>query len=528
MHDLAPQVPLIMTLVTLETGGVFASFLILCLYLRWRKARYSLPLPPGPRKLPIIGNMLDMPDGFEWETYHRWCKDLGSDIIHLDVAGTSIIVIDTTEAAMDLLEKRSSIYSGRPRMPMINELMGWSFHFGFMPYGDLWRQHRRVMHQSFHPTAAARFRPTELKATHGLLRRLLDEPDNLLGHLRQMAGETIISITYGLEVLPKNDPYITLGELGAHTLLKAAVPGAFLVDSIPALKYIPYWMPFSGFKHKAREWRQHALSVLNTPFEIAKRNIVNGEFEPSFTSDSLEKMDEAGDLEQQEFVIKSTAGTLYQAGADTTVSALSSCVLGLLSNPEAFKKAQREIDNVVKPGQLPSFDDEASLPYITAIVNETLRWRDVAPTAVAHFLHVEDEYRGYRIPKGSIIIANAWAMLHDETFYPDPFAFNPDRFMKDGKLNPAMKDPTHAAFGFGRRTCPGRYMAFSAIWIAVASIVATFDIMKAVDENGQTIEPSQEYASSLIRIPLPFKCLIKPRSQQAEALIRATVNENYY
>ncbi|GLB42757.1 putative cytochrome P450 family protein [Lyophyllum shimeji] len=517
-----------MTFLSLQTGAVFSALYILYLFLKRREARLnSFPLPPGPRRLPLIGNTFDIPDTFAWETYHKWCKELGSDIIHMDVAGTSIIVIDTAEVATDLLEKRSSIYSGRQRFPMVNELMGWDFHFAFMPYGDLWRQHRRVMHQSFHPAAAAKFHPTELKAAHGLLRRLLDEPDDLLSHLRQMAGETIVSIAYGLEVLPKNDPYIALGEIGAHTLLKAAVPGAFLVDSIPALKYVPDWMPFAGFQQKAREWRQHALSLLNTPFEVTKYNIENGKAAPSFVSHALEKMDEAGDLVQQELVIKNTAGALYQAGADSTVSALSACILGLLSNPEAFRKAQREIDEVVKQGHLPNFDDEASLPYITAIVKESLRWRDVAPIAMPHFLHVADEYKGSRIPAGSIVIPNAWAMLHDEIFYPDPFTFNPDRFMKDGKLNPATKDPLHAAFGFGRRICPGRYMAFSSIWIAVASVVATFDIAKALDEHGEIIEPSQAHVSGLIRIPLPFKCSIKPRSQGAEALIRATLNANY-
>jgi len=410
---------------------------------------------------------------------------------------------------------------------MINELMGWSFHFAFMAYGDLWRQHRRLMHQMFYPAAALQFHPYEVKATHGLLRRLLDKPDDLIGNLRRMAGETIMMIAYGLQVLPENDPYIATAELGAGTLLEAAVPGAFLVNMIPALKYVPDWMPFAGFKRKAKEWKQHALSMLNSPFEAAKRDIIKGNFASSFTSECLEKMDEAGDLEHQEYVIKSTAGTMYTAGSDTTVSAIASCVLGLLNNPEALKKAQREIDYVLQPGQLPSFDDEASLPYVTAVVKETLRWRTVTPIAVPHYLHVEDEYRGYRFPADSIIIPNAWAMLNNEDIYPDPFSFNPDRFMKDGKLNPAIKDPAHAAFGFGRRICPGRYMAFSAVWIAVASIIATFDIVKAVDENGQIIEPRDEYSSSIVSIPSPFKCSIKPRSQEAEASIRATVNQEY-
>ncbi|KAG6843347.1 hypothetical protein H0H87_005586, partial [Tephrocybe sp. NHM501043] len=258
-----------------------------------------------------------------------------------------------------------------------------------------------------------------------------------------MAGETIMAITYGLEVQAKNDPYIATAAQAVHTLTAAAVPGAFLVDVVPILKYVPYWMPFAGFQRKARRWRKLALDMINLPYAAAKRNIENGDSTPSFVLNSLEKM------ELQEYIIKSTAGTMYAAGSDTTMAAVASCILGLLLNPAALKKAQDEIDRVVGTEQLPTFDYVDLLPYITAITKEALRWRDIAPIAIPHFLHADDEYNGYRLPKGSIVIPNAWAMLHDENIYPNPFDFNPDRFMKDGKLDPNAKDPMHAAFGFG-------------------------------------------------------------------------------
>jgi hypothetical protein len=90
-----------------------------------------------------------------------------------------------------------------------------------------------------------------------------------------MAGEIIMSIVYGIEVLPKGDPYIATAEKGVETIAAGALPGAFLVDTIPALKYIPEWMPFAGFKRKAREWRKIALMTANMPFEATKQNIVS-------------------------------------------------------------------------------------------------------------------------------------------------------------------------------------------------------------------------------------------------------------
>ncbi|KAF8231005.1 cytochrome P450 [Tricholoma matsutake] len=468
-----------------------------------------------------------MPKYFEWVTYHKWCKEFDSEIIHLNIAGTSLVVLDTSEATTELLERRSSIYSDRARMLMAKELMGWDFHFAFMRYGKYLHQHRMLMHQTFHQTASMRFRPLELKAVHGLLRHMLEDPDDLIGHLWQMAGETIISIAYGLDVLPKDDPYVSIAEKCVHSLVVAAIPGTFLVDTFPWLKYVPDWMPLAHFKCKAKEWQKLALTMVEMPFEAGKRKLESGQVMPSFLSYSLENMDETRDITYQTEVIKGIAGAMYTAGSETTMSAIASCVLGLVTHPEVLEKTQAEIDAIVGLKQLPDFDDFDSLPYITAIAKETLRWRDITQIAIPHLLTADDVYKGYRLPTGTIVIPNAWAMLHDEKVYPEPFEFKPERFMKDGKLDLSIRDPVHAAFGFGRQIFPGRYMAFSAIWIAIALLIAAFDIKKAVDENGKVIEPSQEYLSMLVVMPLPFKCSIKPRSWQAEGLIRATNNVEY-
>jgi hypothetical protein len=90
-----------------------------------------------------------------------------------------------------------------------------------------------------------------------------------------MTGDIIMSIVYGIKVLPKGDPYIASSEKGVETIAAGALPGAFLVDTIPALKYVPEWMPFAGFKRKAREWREIALMAADMPFEATKRNIVS-------------------------------------------------------------------------------------------------------------------------------------------------------------------------------------------------------------------------------------------------------------
>lgn len=145
----------------------------------------------------------------------------------------------------------------------------------------------------------------------------------------RMAGETIISIAYGIDVQPKNDPYVQAAEESVHTLLEAAVPGVFFVDSIPMLKYIPEWVPGATFKRKAREWRWMADRMLNRPFEALKKAMVchfcylqrililsmqeDGTAKPSLGLDGLQLMQTEDSAAFTLDDIKSVTATMYQS-----------------------------------------------------------------------------------------------------------------------------------------------------------------------------------------------------------------------
>ena len=126
-------------------------------------------------------------------------------------------------------------------------------------------------------------------------------------------------------------------------------------------------------------------------------------------------------------------------------------------HPDVQKKAQEALDDVVGGQRLPDFTDFGRLPYLAAVVNEVLRWHPVTPFAVYHVCSHDDTYMGYEIPKGSIVIPNAWAVLRDESIFgPDTDKFIPERFMKaEGEVGPDISD-VDVAFGFGRRACPGK------------------------------------------------------------------------
>jgi cytochrome P450 len=138
-----------------------------------------------------------------------------------------------------------------------------------------------------------------------------------------------------------------------------------------------------------------------------------------------------------------------------TMAGTWSCILALALHPEVQQKGRVIIDARLE-GRLPDFSDFGTLPYVDAIVNESLRWNPVTPLGVPHCARQDDYYEGHFIKKGTMVFGNIWALLRDEmTYGKDTDKFIPERWLtQDGTFNPDMD--TDAAFGFGRRICPGK------------------------------------------------------------------------
>ena len=100
------------------------------------------------------------------------------------------------------------------------------------------------------------------------------------------------------------------------------------------------------------------------------------------------------------------------------------------------------------------------------------------------------------------------AILHDEAHFPDPEAYKPERFLaEDRSLDPSVRDPTVAAFGFGRRICPGRFLALDSMWLTIARVLAVFEINKALDADGNEITPDGEYHRGFLWQVVSCACL---------------------
>ncbi|KAF8639642.1 hypothetical protein AX17_000907 [Amanita inopinata Kibby_2008] len=474
------------------------------------------PLPPGPKGLPLIGNALDMPFEREWLTFAKW-GDIWGDVCSVTVLGQPIVILNSRKAVCDMLDKKSAIYSDRPTLQMGGELVGWKNTLVLLPYGDRFRRYRRLFHSlvGSHATIKKFLHIEELE-TRRFLRRVLAKPEDLSTHIRKTAGAIILRISHGYEVKENNDPFIELADKATEQFSLATVPGGFLVDFLPALRYVPSWLPGAGFQKKAATWASTLSEMVEQPHNFVKQQMAAGTAAMSFSSTLLESKRLSV---EEEFDLKWSAASLYAGASDTTVSAIYSFFLAMTLYPEVAKKAQEEIDSVVGHDRLPTYADREFLPYVDALVKEVFRWNTVVPMAVPHRAMQDDIHDGYFIPKGSLVIPNIWKLTHDPKVYAYPFEFRPERYIAT-ETKPAEPDPRQICFGFGRRSCPGMHLADASVFISCALSLAVFDITKCV-ENGVIVEPVHDNTTGTISHPKPFKCYIKPRSEKAVSLIQA-------
>jgi cytochrome P450 len=183
------------------------------------------------------------------------------------------------------------------------------------------------------------------------------------------------------------------------------------------------------------------------------------------------------------------------AASDTTVTAMMWCTLAMVAYPHAQRRAQAELDAVVGRARLPTFADAPYLPYVRAIVRETLRWRPVATLGMPHVATEKDWYGDVYIPKGTTCMANVWHCNHDRTVYGDDAdEFRPERYLDEkngngGELTtgPAVNQEGHFTYGFGRRTCVGRNLANEELFMVMARMLWATNIERARDEDGNEI-----------------------------------------
>ncbi|KAJ2919890.1 hypothetical protein MD484_g619, partial [Candolleomyces efflorescens] len=396
-------------------------------------------LPPGPPKHLILDNRGDMLYALEdgtWKSFDHWHAKFGS-VISFYLGRKLVISLGTIQAATDLLEKKGSIYSSRPR-------------------------------------------------------------------------SIVAVVSYGRRIKSLDDHLVVAQHKIDHYYLQANAPGRYLVEIFPILTWLP--KPLQWWRREPEEHFADDSKLLLGLANEVKERMNKGLAYSSTATRALEKQGAFGlnDLE--------TAYALsapFVAGTGTTLGVIDFFLLAMLHYPQVMKKAQEELDRVVGRDRLPEYDDTSSLPYLQALIKETMRrvcsWRPITPTGVPHSVIVDDTYEGKLIPAGTTIMPNIFSMTQNEEMFPEPNTFRPERYIE----NPSL--PHSFVFGFGRRICPGMHFAHNSLFILISRLLWAFDVLPITPDT--KLPDPDEIENGIVVRPAELEYRLTSRFDGAEAVI---------
>ncbi|KAF8527567.1 cytochrome P450 [Hysterangium stoloniferum] len=491
---------------------------ILSLLLRRRVSSLG-PLPPGPVPLPVIGNALQLPTKDPQLKYRQWYERYG-DIVHLTAAGQHIVILNSAQAAFDLLEKRGKAYSGRPASVMV-KMVRLDETWSLLPYGDTLRHFRRLGHYAMSIQAIKKYELVQEEEARCFTRAILSSSECLVHHINRVSSVIMLRLLYGYSPSLELDKINTAAQKLVVESQALISNKSRILDVFPVLRHIPPWFPLISFQRKAEELGRIRDYVFDIPFNMVKRGLetVCAFYLEVQRSNVLFYRMNKGFTRQ--------GAPFAQLFLTKTASSLHAFFMIMATHQDIQAKARAEILSVVGDHRLPNLSDRKSFVYLTAVQNELLRFHSAAPLGLPHLLEEDDTYDGYWIPKGSVVIANIWEMMHDENVYPDPFSFRPERFLGSHEKSRSGFPyfPSAYVFGFGRRSCPGMHFAEASLLIIMATVLATCEITPCRSEDGIEIPIENKFTPTLVLHPVPFQCAIKPYSRDAASLLRHATAE---
>ncbi|KAI9438807.1 cytochrome P450 [Lactarius indigo] len=478
-------------------------------------------LPPGPKGLPFIGDVVHAADN-DWLASPQRRDDYG-ELMYLSVFGRGILVLNSQRVAVDLLEKRSNIYSDRPRYISCNEFLTENLSFVLTGYGDLWRRFRRPAVEGFSKSVIPDFYPIQSREAIMLALALMNSATNAKKHFQRHAWSIVLSINYRLPPVESEDDPVVIGIVDHMRRMAHEIdPRERLVEYFPWMKYIP--SRFAKWKRDARYWfiqdsLRHERLLGKVVDDLAK-----GIDQPSFGATLIKNQHKYRLSEREQAWL---AGDMLTAGGETTSTTLYWVLLALLAHPEVQVRARAELDEVVGYARPPTFADLPFLPYIRAMVKEALRWSPTAPFGVPHASSADDWYEGMFIPKGTVILPNMRVInLDTAVFGSDSSRFNPARYLDEkGQVKVLMggMEEGHVSFGYGRRVCPGRHVAEGTLGIDFATLLWAMRFERPEGAEGE-LDVHTIVRMGVVAYPVPFEFKAVPRFAEAETLLKEALD----
>ncbi|ESW15604.1 hypothetical protein PHAVU_007G086200 [Phaseolus vulgaris] len=462
--------------------------------------RVTKNLPPGPTGFPIIGNLHQL--GPKPHCALSSLAQTYGPIMSLRLGSVTVAVASSPAAAQEILQKNDQAFANRPipesvaAQPNLGDTLAWA------PADQRWRNRRRVC-------ATQIFTAQRLDLLQHLRHRKVQE---LVHHLRKQAS---------------NGKAVAIGDLAFATMLNLVSNTVFSEDLVdPEFEsagefkevvwrimedagrvnfsdYFPLLKPFDlqGVKrHVAVSYvRLHNIFDGLIRKRVAEREgprVVKGDF-----LDVL--LDQCEQGEASDFTVESIKPLildLFIAGSDTSGSTTEWAMAELLRNPEVMQKAREEVIQVIGSSSVEITEtDIPRLPYIQAIVKETLRLHPPVPLLLPYVAGHDVEVSGYTIHKGNQVLINAWSIGRNPQFWDEPLLFQPQRFLRSN-IDFKGRDFEYLPFGGGRRICPGLPLAIRMITLMLAALLHSFQWELPQGVTPHTLDMTEQYGITLKKL----------------------------
>ncbi|CAL5091322.1 unnamed protein product [Urochloa decumbens] len=508
-------------------AAILAVFFILRYMLSPSKRKKAMNLPPGPRGWPVIGSLAtlagDLPP-------HRALAALAARhgaLMHLRLGSYHAIVASSAATARLVLKTHDLAFADRPRTAA-GEVASYGY-LGIVhtPYGAYWRMARKLCAtELFSARRVASFERVRAQEIRALARGVFEHAGGgaAVAVREHIAGATLRNILRMAVGEKWSGCYGSAdGEAFRRTLDEAfAVSGA--VSNVG--EWVPWlgWLDLQGCRRRMKRlseiYDRFYEQILDEHEERRRADAsAAGEFVASDLVDVLLQLAEEGRSSEAKLTragVKAFIQDIIAGGTESSAVTIEWAMSELLRHPESMAAAAGELDRVVGRERWVTERDLPELPYIDAVVKETMRLHPVGPLLVPHHAREHTVVAGYDVPAGARVLVNVWAVARDPTSWPDaPGEFRPERFLGGGGGDGAGLDVRGAhfellPFGAGRRMCPAVDLAMKLVAAGVASLVQGFTWRLPEGMKPEDVSMEEHFGLSTKR-KVPLVAVAEPR-----------------
>ncbi|KAF7814034.1 cytochrome P450 71A1-like [Senna tora] len=490
-------------------AACLATFAILLLF--GRRRRYNRP--PGPRPWPIIGN-LNLIGPLPHRSIHALSKKYGP-IMQVWFGSNPIVVGSSVEMAEAFLKTHDATIADRPKFAAGKYTMYNYANITWSQYGPYWRQARKMLlTELFSPKRLDSYeyiRKEEIKCMVKDLYESANKTIVLKHHLFALTLNVISRMVLGKKFTGKSNAVVSSGheffEMVDELLLLNGVLN--IGDFIPWLNFVDLQGYIKRMKDLSKKLDKWMEDVLDEHEERRRKKIENYVAEDMVDVLLQLSQDPTLEVKIQRDGVKSLTLELIAAGTDTSSVTLEWAMCELLRKPKIFKNAREELDKVIGRERWVEEQDIPNLPYINAIMKETMRLHPVVPMLIPRLARQDFKIAGYDIPKGTQVLVHVWGIGRDPSIWNRPNEFQPERFI--GK---AIDVKGHnfelLPFGAGRRMCPGYSLGLKVIQVSLANLLHGFNWKLPGNMKEEELDMEEIFGLSTPK-KSPLETVVQPR-----------------